>query len=795
MSAQEKIISLQELPAWREALREAGHRLVVTNGCFDLLHAGHVTYLEQAATLGDVLLIGCNGDESVRQLKGPSRPLNSEADRAVVLAALESVGAVAVFPEKRADNFLRLAKPDVYVKGGDYTPETLEADERAVVESGGGEVVIIPFVPGKSTTSIIERMNEQRENSMPGSLWKSVAWLACCFAWLSLGQARPLTAPFDEPPGWAREAIWYQIFVERFRNGDPSNDPKPAFMQGAYPGYVPANWKVTPWNQDWYEQEDWAKAELGHFHKLAAARRFGGDLQGVLEKLDYLQDLGITAIYFNPLNDSPSLHKYDARNYRHIDRTFGPDPVGDSAIINAEDPVDPETWRWTAADHLFLKIIREVHRRNMRLIIDYSWNHTGITFWAWEDLKENQSKSRFRDWYDITSFDDPATPEDEFSYEGWLGVKTLPELKKVNAVGKRKGYAFEGDLQPEVKAHVFNVTRRWLDPNADGDPSDGVDGFRLDVASHVPLGFWRDYRKFVRGINPGALLLGEAWWTKWPDQLMDPRPFLHGDVFDSVMHYQWYKPARQFFAQANGGLKPSGFVAEMNRVYAAYDRPLAQNLMNLVASHDSPRFATSFQNKQQYKYRMGARGNPELDVGPPNENTIREMRMMLMHQFTFISAPHIWNGDERGMWGGDDPDCRKPIIWEGIDHRPQVFGPNGKQAKPTAVKSNLELLEYYRTLIALRKQRRELVDGELEFIQANDNDMILVYRRKLESRETIIAFNLSGEVKEVRLKGVSRLKSKILGESNPGSVADLQQDGRAIQFELASDSGVVLGAE
>jgi rfaE bifunctional protein nucleotidyltransferase chain/domain len=795
MSAQEKIVSLQELPAWREALREAGQRLVVTNGCFDLLHAGHVTYLEQAATLGDVLLIGCNGDESVRQLKGPSRPLNSEADRAVVLAALESVGAVAVFPEKRADNFLRLAKPDVYVKGGDYTPETLEADERAVVESGGGEVVIIPFVPGKSTTSIIERMNEQRENSMPGSLWKSVAWLACCFAWLSLGQARPLTAPFDEPPGWAREAIWYQIFVERFRNGDPSNDPKPAFMQGAYPGYVPANWKVTPWNQDWYEQEDWAKAEVGHFHKLAAARRFGGDLQGVLEKLDYLQDLGITAIYFNPLNDSPSLHKYDARNYRHIDRTFGPDPVGDSAIINAEDPVDPETWRWTAADHLFLKIIREVHRRNMRLIIDYSWNHTGITFWAWEDLKENQSKSRFRDWYDITSFDDPATPEDEFSYEGWLGVKTLPELKKVNAVGKRKGYAFEGDLQPEVKAHVFNVTRRWLDPNADGDPSDGVDGFRLDVASHVPLGFWRDYRKFVRGINPGALLLGEAWWTKWPDQLMDPRPFLHGDVFDSVMHYQWYKPARQFFAQANGGLKPSGFVSEMNRVYAAYDRPLAQNLMNLVASHDSPRFATSFQNKQQYKYRMGARGNPELDVGPPNENTIREMRMMLMHQFTFISAPHIWNGDERGMWGGDDPDCRKPIIWEGIDHRPQVFGPNGKQAKPTAVKSNLELLEYYRTLIALRKQRRELVDGELEFIQANDNDMILVYRRKLESRETIIAFNLSGEVKEVRLKGVSRLKSKILGESNPGSVADLQQDGRAIQFELASDSGVVLGAE
>ena len=141
-------------------MREAGKRLVVTNGCFDLLHAGHVIYLEQAAALGDLLLVGCNGDESVRQLKGEGRPLNPEADRALVLSALESVGSVAVFSERRAEDFLRLAKPDVYVKGGDYTPETLDAGERVAVESGGGEIVIIPFVPGKSTTDIIQRMND-----------------------------------------------------------------------------------------------------------------------------------------------------------------------------------------------------------------------------------------------------------------------------------------------------------------------------------------------------------------------------------------------------------------------------------------------------------------------------------------------------------------------------------------------------------------------------------------------------------------------------------------------------------
>ena len=159
MSAIEKILPLKKLPVWRQKLRESNRRLVVTNGCFDLLHAGHVTYLEQSAAQGDLLLVGCNGDDSVRELKGSGRPVNAEEDRALVLAGLESVGAVVVFHEKNAVNFLRIAQPDVYVKGGDYTLETLVTDEREVIEESGGEIVIIPFVPGKSTSSIIERMN------------------------------------------------------------------------------------------------------------------------------------------------------------------------------------------------------------------------------------------------------------------------------------------------------------------------------------------------------------------------------------------------------------------------------------------------------------------------------------------------------------------------------------------------------------------------------------------------------------------------------------------------------------
>ena len=133
-------------------------------------------------------------------------------------------------------------------------------------------------------------------------------------------------------------------------------------------------------------------------------RRFGGDLQGVLDKLDYLQELGITAIYFNPINDAPSLHKYDARNYRHVDVNFGPDPKGDNEIIASENPNDPTTWKWTSADKMFLKLVDELHQRNIRVILDYSWNHTGVEFWVWKDIVKNQENSAYKDWYDIKSF-------------------------------------------------------------------------------------------------------------------------------------------------------------------------------------------------------------------------------------------------------------------------------------------------------------------------------------------------------------------------------------------------------
>lgn len=156
--ADKKVIKLSQLTDWRRGIRKKGLNLVVTNGCFDLLHSGHVRYLESARNLGDALLIGLNGDESVRALKGEGRPINNEEDRALVLASLACVDAVSIFPEKRADRFLSVSAPDQYVKGGDYTVETLDVDERQAVERAGGQIVILSFVPGKSTSATIKRI-------------------------------------------------------------------------------------------------------------------------------------------------------------------------------------------------------------------------------------------------------------------------------------------------------------------------------------------------------------------------------------------------------------------------------------------------------------------------------------------------------------------------------------------------------------------------------------------------------------------------------------------------------------
>ena len=556
-------------------------------------------------------------------------------------------------------------------------------------------------------------------------------------------------------PTWAKEAIWYQIFVERFRNGDPSNDPTPSDMVGSYPDKIPANWKITPWGHDWYSHEPWLDSvKAKGFNSKIQARRYGGDLQGVLDEIDYIQSLGVTAIFFNPLNDSPSLHKYDARNYTHIDRNFGPDPKGDAAIMDSEIHDDPSTWKWTSADKLFLKVVDEFHKRGIKVIMDYSWNHTGKTFWALNDIRKKGKDSKYVDWYTITQFEDPSIPGHVLKYEGWGGNNPhMPVLKKDIIPPDDKIMPFEGNFHSEsLKKHIFDVTRRWLDPNGDGNPADGVDGFRLDVAGEIPMGFWREYRKVVRSVNPQAYLVGEIWWLEWPDKLLNPRVFLEGDQYDAIMNYRWFRIARGFFGQAEPVLTPTGFVREIKRINRGINLENLQAMMNVASTHDSPRLSTSLYNKTMDKYKAKPSDNPDYKINKPDSLTRKEQILLLIHQFTFLGAPQIWNGEEVGMWGADDPDCRKPMVWDDIKYEDERAAYDPAKSRPVdQVRPDTALRSFYNKLCKMRKENPVLIYGNLTFSLADDQNMLLAYSRRTGNDEIVVVFNRSVKRQSVKV--------------------------------------------
>lgn len=538
------------------------------------------------------------------------------------------------------------------------------------------------------------------------------------------------------PPAWAKEAVWYQIFVERFNNGDPKNDPTVADISieplGQRP---PAGWSITPWTKSWHEQEEWARKAGLSFNDGLQFRRYGGDLQGVIDKLDYLQELGINAIFLNPINHAPSLHKYDASSYHHVDASFGPNPKGDLAMMAKENPVDPTTWKWTSADKLFLKLVQEVHKRKMKIILDYSWNHTGTRFWAWEDILRNGEKSPYKDWFAIKSFDNPATPANEFAYAGWANVPSLPEIRKVDVKGKRvSGIPYGGNIHPEAKAHMFAVTRRWLAPN--GDKENGIDGFRLDVADQIGMDFWRDFRREVHSIKTDTYLVGEIWWQQWPDKMMDPLPYVKGDVFDAVMFYQVYRPARYFFAKTTTSIDAKAYRDSMNYHLNRLPAPVRSVMMNTTSSHDAPRLLSDFVNPGKYKFKANAHDDPNYNTGRPDEEAYKRLRLYLVSLFTGVGAPQIWYGEEMGMWGGDDPNCRKPMWWGGMKFEPEV-----RAGKSDPVGPNAQQLEWYKKLIQIRRNHPALWESNIEYIVAEGRQ--LAYVRSNGAEEIIVVINAS----------------------------------------------------
>lgn len=565
--------------------------------------------------------------------------------------------------------------------------------------------------------------------------------------------------PTIDTPEWARHAVWYQIMIDRFRDGDPKNNME--YLDD------PGRPRVThPWTSEWYTEQPWEREGGQTFWQWAMYNRlYGGDFQGVIDKLDYLKDLGITAIYFNPVFESHTAHKYNARTFVHADDGYG---VAGSyrASMETHDAHDTSTWEWNPSDQMALRMIEEIHKRGMKVIFDGVWNHVGDDHHAFLDVRENLEDSRYAEWFDITSFD-------PFEYVGWAGFGGLPEFRKDS----------EGLASEKLEQHIWDVTERWMAP--DGDPSRGIDGWRLDVPMHVPFPFWERWREHVKSINPEAYIVGEVW---------DPaEDWLRGDRHDAVMNYQVAIAAFPFFSNVNQKISASEFDRRLARLRLRYPANATYVLQNLFDSHDTDRWVSRIANPDlpyDAQNRIQDTG-PDFFDGRPSDEHYQRLRLMAVFQATYVGAPMIYYGTEAGMFGADDPRNRMPMWWE--DLMPYD--------DPDYIIMD-DLRDHFRSLFQMRHGTEVLRIGEFRTAAAfDDQDSYAYYRWSPLHRDVVlVVLNNSGEEQALRLDAPTadilprgfRNWTVLHGEGVRASTPDR---GASIEVVLPPISGAVLNLQ
>ncbi len=430
-------------------------------------------------------------------------------------------------------------------------------------------------------------------------------------------------------PEWVKDAVFYQIFPDRFARSERLT--KPANLEG---------WDAPPTRYGFK----------------------GGDFQGILEHLDYLEDLGINAIYFNPIFQSPANHRYHTHDYFRVDPILG-------------------------GNEAFRAFLEAAHSRGIRVILDAVFNHTGRGFFAFDHILENGAQSPYLDWYTVKgfplrAFDSRRKP----NYECWWNKRELPKLNTDN---------------PRVRAYLYSVAEYWL--------NQGIDGWRLDVPQEIKTpGFWEEFRRRVKAINPEAYILGEIW--------RDATAWLQGRHFDAVMNYGFNRACAGFFGgdALNREYRPGGFKLrrldakrfgrEVDRLLSLYDWNVTLVQFNLLGSHDEPRFLTVVGKDKQ------------------------RLRLATLFQMTFPGAPSIYYGDEIGMLGGPDPDCRRAFPWsESLwDH---------------------ELRDDFKRFIALRHAHPALRRGDFITLYAKGESY--VYARRDAQETFVILFNVGDRPDEI----------------------------------------------
>ena len=538
----------------------------------------------------------------------------------------------------------------------------------------------------------------------------------CHYNRLGVLEAGDMDAPFVITPGfhvpeWAKGALMYQIFVDRFNNGDPTNDV--LGDEYVYIGFPVT--KVEKWDE--------------RLSVLDVDRFYGGDIQGIWDKLDYLQSLKVEVLYLSPVFVSPSNHKYDCQDYEHIDPHYGVIVKDEGGLVTGDASDNGNAKRYSvrtsdrenleASDEFFARFVQEVHKRGMRIILDGVFNHCG-SFNKWMDREKIYEKdggyepgayltadSPYRDFF---LFGDQDGWPDNDSYEGWWGHNTLPKL---NYEGSKKLYQY-----------VLDIAKRWLSPPY------SIDGWRLDVAAdlgHSPEmnhRFWRDFRKTVKEANPDALILAEHYG--------DASDWLSGDQWDTVMNYDafmepisWFLTGLEKHSERKDEHLLHNSQAFMCSMLSNMSRMQTGSLyaaMNELSNHDHSRFLTRTNRMVGRLYKPEDAENAEKGI---NYGTFRSGALI---QMTWPGAPTIYYGDEAGVCGWTDPDNRRTFPW-------------GKE--------DLELTEFHRYLTGIRNRTSVFRRGAFKPLLA-ENGMI-AYGRFDADEQGVVVVNSEDYAQRVRI--------------------------------------------
>lgn len=406
-------------------------------------------------------------------------------------------------------------------------------------------------------------------------------------------------------PGWAKGAVGYQIFPERFSNGDDHNDPTPI-----------EEWHALPTRDNF----------------------FGGDLRGIINKLNHLVELGIDLIYLTPIFHSPSNHKYDTIDYFTIDPSFG----------SKED---------------LQELIRLCHSHNMKVVLDGVFHHIGYYSQQFQDVIKHGRSSKYWDWFYIHGESITTEP---LNYECVGYYKWMPKLNFANQ---------------EVRDFVLSVGEYWI-------KEAGIDGWRLDVADEVDFTFWQEFRNKMKRIDRDILLIGETW--------KNGQDLIRGDQMDTIMNYRFRDAVIDYFAY--GSIDSFTFMERLESTLFDYPLPTHNVLYNLLDSHDTARFLTTC-HEDKNKFMMA-----------------------VVFQMTFIGMPFIYYGDEIGMTGNTDPDCRKPMSWHLRNH---------------------DLEAFYKKIIHIRKNSKALKYGTFRHILCHDQ--VYSFIRETDDESVIVFINPSSK--------------------------------------------------